>query len=153
MKLKLLAVLWFVLSHSQGFAAIDYFYIKKSDGSRITVRLEDLKSLPESSFKTSTAYTPEETFVGVSFADFAKKYAITGNTLRAYAWDDYAYSMPVAELYRYQVIIAWKRNGQMMSLSTLGPFALVYPRDQNPELNDMEVDAKTVWQLKELEIK
>ncbi|MBJ7883318.1 hypothetical protein, partial [Gelidibacter salicanalis] len=76
-------------------------------------------------------------FTGVEFTSLAKEYGLTGNNVRAFAWDDYSYSMPAAELSKYKVIIAYKKNGELMDVSELGPFAIIYPRDSYPELNNI----------------
>jgi hypothetical protein len=54
---------------------------------------------------------------------------------------------------KYRVIVAYLRGGKPIDVGELGPFAIIYPRDQYPELNNLDVNAKTVWQVKRLEIK
>ncbi|WP_199639550.1 oxidoreductase [Serratia sp. PAMC26656] len=135
------------------YASVDYFYLKKSDGEKVKITLQALEAMPSSSIKTSTNFTPEAVFTGVEFTSLAKEYGLTGNNVRAFAWDDYSYSMPAAELSKYKVIIAYKKNGELMDVSELGPFAIIYPRDSYPELNNIDVNAKTVWQIKMLEVK
>lgn len=138
---------------SFSYGAMDFFYVKLNDGSKIKVTLNDLRKLPSFSFKTSTNYTPPDIFLGVKVKDFAIKYNISGSTLRAFAWDDYSYSMPLDELYKYDAIIAYSKGGKDMNVTELGPFAIVYPRDSYPELSQLDVNAKTVWQIRLLEVK
>lgn len=135
------------------YGMVNSFDLKTSDGGKIKVTLDDLQTLPSHSFSTATIYTPKSMFLGAKFSDFAKRYNLAGKTVRAFAWDDYSYSMPVDELLKYDVIIAYKRNGDYMSIDELGPFAIVYPRDSHPELDQLDINAKTVWQLKRLEVK
>ena len=73
--------------------------------------------------------------------------------MRAFAWDDYSYSMPIEEMIKFRVIVAYLRGGKPIDVGELGPFAIIYPRDQYPELNNLDVNAKTVWQVKRPEIK
>ncbi|CAI1202658.1 oxidoreductase [Serratia ficaria] len=154
MKIKGLIALFLICLFSAPLhAAIDYFYLKKSDGQKVRVTLQELEAMPSSSITTSTNFTPEAVFTGVEFTALAKKYGLTGNSARAFAWDDYSYSMPVVELEKYKVIIAYKKNNELMDISELGPFAIIYPRDSHPELSNIEVNAKTVWQIKALEVK
>jgi hypothetical protein len=151
---RLLSVFFFLtLFTCSSYGKINYFDLKANDGVKAKITLDDLQALPSHSFSTATIYTPKSTFLGVKFSDFAKKYNLTGKTVRAFAWDDYSYSMPVDELLKYNVIIAYKRNGDYMSIDKLGPFAIVYPRDSHPELDQLDINAKTVWQLKRLEVK
>lgn len=138
---------------SLSYAAPDFFYIKLKDESKIKITLSDLKALPSFSFKTSTNYTSVDTFLGVKVKDIVNKYNISGSILRVFAWDDYSYSMPLEELYKYDAIIAYSKGGKDMDVTELGPFAIVYPRDIYPELSQLDVNAKTVWQIRLLEVK
>lgn len=142
----------FLLIAFSSYGKIDYFSIKKNDGETVKVTLTDLKMLPEYSFSTATIYTPKSTFTGVKFSDFAKKYNLTGSTVRAFAWDEYSYSMPLDELFKYNAIIAYKKDGNYMDIEKLGPFAILYPRDLYPELDKLDINAKTIWQLKILKV-
>lgn len=134
-------------------AEVDYFYLKKPGEEKIKVTVQDLEKLPAHSFSTATNFTPKNTFFGVKFKDFVEKYKISGTKVRAFAWDDYSYTISIDEMNKYDVIIAYKKEGKYIELSDLGPFAIIYPRDLYPELNTVDVNAGTVWQLKTLEIK
>ncbi|MEN4591713.1 molybdopterin-dependent oxidoreductase [Pantoea agglomerans] len=124
-----------------------------ADGSKeINISTEDLQKLPVTSITTATNFTPNSTFEGVTFAELLSKYSITASSLRVYALDDYSYTLPVGELLKYQVILAYRKNGQLIPVSDLGPFAVIYPRDQHQELNKLEVNAKTVWQINRIEV-
>lgn len=116
-----------------------------------TITTEDLSHLALSTIKTSTNFTPEATFEGVTFTRLLKSYGVQASQLRIFALDDYSYTLPVAELDKYGVILAYKKNGKNIPVSDLGPFAVIYPRDQHPELNNLEVNARTVWQINRIE--
>lgn len=147
--MKLLtAVLLTLISVKAAYA--DSFVL--ADGSKeINVSTEDLLKLPVTSITTSTNFTPKATFEGVTFKGLLSKYSITASSLRVYALDDYSYTLPVGELEKYHVILAYRKNDKVIPVSDLGPFAVIYPRDQNPELNKLEVNAKTVWQINRIE--
>ena len=116
-----------------------------------TITTEDLSHLALSTIKTSTNFTPEAKFEGVTFTTLLKSYGVQASQLRIFALDDYSYTLPVAELDKYGVILAYKKNGKQIPVSDLGPFAVIYPRDQHPELNNLEVNARTVWQINRIE--
>lgn len=152
MKIKVW-ILFFICAYSGNVFSLDYFYLYKQNGDKIKVTLKDLERLPEHSFITGTSYTLIETFTGVNFTDVAEHYHIKAPTVRVFAWDNYSYTMPVDELKKYNVLIAYKRNGTYMTLETLGPFAIVYPRDSITHLDGLDINAKTVWQTKIIEEK
>ena len=49
-----------------------------------------LEAMPPHTIKTSTNFTPEDTFTGVEFAELVKAYHLKGQSVRAFAWDDYS---------------------------------------------------------------
>lgn len=147
--MKLLTALLFSLIAAKAAYADSFVLI---DGSKeIHISTQDLVKLPVTSIMTATNFTPKATFEGVTFTELLSKYSIKASSLRIYALDDYSYTLPVGELLKYQVILAYRKNGQVIPVSDLGPFAVIYPRDEHPELNKLEVNAKTVWQINRIE--
>lgn len=127
-------------------------FMLSNDQSQTTVTTEDLMKLPCEKIVTSTNFTPSAEFSGVSLESFIKKYAIKGSAIRVFALDDYSYTIPLSELTAYHAIIAYKKNGNFMPISDLGPYSIIYPRDRHPELNKLDVDAKTVWQIRQIDV-
>lgn len=148
----ILFIITLMISHGVS-ATIDSFIIKNSDGNKIKVTRKEMEELPQYSITTSTNFTLKSEFVGVKFKDIIDKYSLYGSKVRAYSLDDYSFTLPIDEMKNYNVIIAYKKDGNYMSISELGPFSIIYPRDNFPELNNLSVNAKTVWQVKLLEIK
>ncbi|APS32547.1 MULTISPECIES: oxidoreductase [Serratia] len=154
MKIKgLMTLLLLSLFSAPLYAAVDYFYLKPLDGEKIKITRQMLEAMPAHTIKTSTNFTPEDTFTGVEFAELVEAYHLKGQSVRAFAWDDYSYSMPIDEMIKYRVIVAYQRGGKPIDVGELGPFAIIYPRDGYAELNNLDVNAKTVWQVKRLELK
>lgn len=152
--MRLLMVMFFcVFTASFGARANVDYLILKMNGSDTKITLKDLEELPPHSIITSTLYTSKEKFTGARFSDFAAKYNIKGSEIRVMAWDDYSYTLKVDEMMKYNVIIAYKKNDKYISIEDFGPFATIYPKDEYPELNKLDVDAKTVIQVKSLEVK
>lgn len=52
---------------------------------------------------------------------------------------------------KYNVILAYKKDGDYIDISELGPYAVIYPSESYPELKTLDVNAKTVWQIKTIE--
>lgn len=133
-------------------ADIHSFILEKKDSEKLSITTKDLEAMPVKVISTSTNFTDKSEFAGVSFRILVEKFKINGDTIRAFAWDDYSYSIPVKELLKYDVILAYKKNGKYMPTSDLGPYAIIYPRDENPELNSLDVNARTVWQIKRIKV-
>ncbi|MEN4931795.1 oxidoreductase [Erwinia billingiae] len=133
-------------------AAFSATFTLVNNGTETPISTADLQKLAVSKISTSTNFTPFAEFEGATLSSFAKSYNVQGGLLRVYALDDYSYTIPLRELEKFNAIIAYKKNGTMMPVSDLGPFAIIYPRDQHPELNSLDVNAKTVWQIKRIEV-
>ena len=73
-------------------------------------------------------------------------------TLRVNALDDFSMDVPARDAWNFGPILARQQNGDLMSVRDKGPLWLVYPRDQNPELQTVEMDARWVWQIFEIVI-
>lgn len=76
--------------------------------------------MPSHTIKTSTNFTPEDTFTGVELAELVKVYHLKGQSVRAFAWDDYSYSMPIDEMTKYRVIVAYQRGGKPIDVGNWG---------------------------------
>lgn len=120
-------------------------------GIETVITTADLERLPSLTLKTTTNFTPQSVFVGVRFSDLLQNYQISSGMIRAFAWDDYSYTLPVAELIKYNVILAYKKDSKYMDISEMGPYAIIYPKDDHSELRTLDVNAKTVWQVKKIE--
>ncbi len=132
-------------------AFADSFQLISGTDSK-TITTQDLERLPLAKITTSTNFKPQAEFEGVPFTTLLKAYGIQASRLRVFALDDYSYTLPTDELTKYHVILAFKKNGKVMPLSELGPYAVIYPRDQHPELNNPDVNARTVWQISSIEV-
>lgn len=149
-KYLVLILVFFTLS---SYAEVDYFTLKMPENNKVKISRSELEKLPEHTITTSTNYTDRDVFVGVKISDFLKQYAIEGTDIRAFAWDAYSFTLPVNEAVKYSAIIAYKRGGKYMSVSELGPFAIIYPRDDIEATEWLSIDAKTIWQVKALEVR
>lgn len=148
--MKIYKTLILLLISFNSLATEDFFYLKISNGEKIKITTNDLEKMPLNDITTSTNFTERSTFSGVRLSYLIKKHHISSASIRVFAWDDYSYTIPVDEILKYKVIIAFKKNGSYMPISDLGPYAIIYPRDDNPELINLDVNARTVWQIKEI---
>ncbi|MCW0314501.1 MULTISPECIES: molybdopterin-dependent oxidoreductase [Pantoea] len=126
---------------------------KLVDGNTVkTVSTADLEKMPTASITTGTNFTPKATFTGVPFQDFLNKYNVRAKALRFFALDEYSYTVPVDELLKYSAILAYRKNGKFMPVSDLGPYVVIFPRDEHPELPRADINAKTVWMISEVKV-
>lgn len=70
-----------------------------------------------------------------------------GTTLRVRALNDYAVEIPLKDFLDYPVILATRRDGNLMSIREHGPIFVIYPFDQDPSLYNEKYFSRCVWQV------
>jgi len=113
-----------------------------------------LKALPPIHIDTHTSVTDGvQGFDGFLIRDLLKRVGATGSTVIAKALNDYIIEFPIEEFSEYDVVAAYKMNGKPLLPSDKGPLWIVYPRDDDPRLQDIRYDYRWVWQLYRIDIK
>lgn len=114
--------------------------------------LEMLEDLDDTTIETSTIWTEgKHTFQGVSLAVLAKRLGISGANLRAVAVNDYVVEVPMSDAVENGPIIAYKMDGETMSVRDKGPLWLVYPYDSSAEYRTEVIYSRSIWQLDRIE--
>lgn len=107
-----------------------------------------LAALPKSTVVTGTPWTNGESrFEGVLLRDVLAAVGAYGTSVRAQALNDYAATIPIAEAFAFDVLVAWKQDGRLLERRDKGPFWIIYPWSQHPELDDRIHRQRAVWQL------
>ena len=113
-----------------------------------------LEKLGVRTLRTSTTWTTGvKAFEGVLARDVMNAVGAKGTEIRAIALNDYAVTIPMEDFERYDVLLAFRMDGQDLTARDKGPLWVVYPRDAHRELNDSKFDARWAWQLKRLDVK
>ena len=100
---------------------------------------------------TSTIWTDGVSeFEGVKLSTLAKLFGIESGVFVGYAINDYSVEIPVSDAYDHQPIIAYKRNGEFMSVRDKGPLWIIYPYDLDPATNTELIYSRSIWQLDRL---
>ncbi|MCK5501595.1 MAG: oxidoreductase, partial [Tritonibacter mobilis] len=84
--------------------------------------IEDLRNLGEREVVTETIWSDgEQRFVGVSLDRLMTEAGVSEGTLEAAAVNDYAVEIPMSDARPDGPIVAYMRNGKLMSLRDKGP--------------------------------
>lgn len=73
------------------------------------------------------------------------------NRVRLVALNDYSVTAPVSKLLAAEATLAYERNGAPMPVRDYGPFWLLFPFSERPELMRQDIRDLSVWQLQRLE--
>ncbi|MFN7267824.1 MAG: molybdopterin-dependent oxidoreductase [Cereibacter sp.] len=107
-----------------------------------------LDSLPQHSFATSTIWTEGvDTYEGVLLTDLLDALGATGPNLLAKALNDYEISFPVADATAEGPLLAYRTNGEPMSVREKGPIWLIFPYDDVEAFRTEQTYARSIWQL------
>ncbi|MET1027479.1 MAG: molybdopterin-dependent oxidoreductase [Dongiaceae bacterium] len=108
-----------------------------------------LEALPKTTMTTETAWTDgPQTFDGVKLLDLLTYLQAKNFSTTAYALNDYTVGIPKEDLATIPVLVAYRQNGQPMSIANKGPLWIIYP----DSLGSKETQSKMIWQLRSLQV-
>ena len=116
--------------------------------------LEDLDRLTQVTIVTSNEFVDAPTsFAGPLVRDVVSRSggAATG-TATLVAANDYEIMIDIAEFFEYDVVMATRADGNLLSRRTKGPIWIIYPMSDHPELQDASFNARLIWQLVRMEL-
>lgn len=114
----------------------------------------DLEALGVTTIETATPWHEgRPKFDGVLLSRLLAKVGATGKTLKVSALNDYAAELPVEDAERYGPILAFRQNGEALTIRSKGPLFVIYPFDRNPELRNEAIYTRSVWQVRRIEVK
>jgi hypothetical protein len=111
-----------------------------------------LQALGTASIRTGSAWSDHvELFEGVPLNAVLERVGATGTKMVASALNDYEVEIPFTDL-RFSPLLAMRVDGRELTIRDKGPLWIVYPRDDNDELQSEIFDSRWVWQLKQLRV-
>lgn len=118
--------------------------------------LEDLDAFPQVTFETGNPFVDGTVqYSGPLMRDVLQsvRTPVDGTAvLELTALNDYSIEFPVADAINYDVILATRADGEVMSVRNKGPVWVMYPLDQNPELASEDYQGRLIWQLARIEL-
>ncbi|SHI71408.1 hypothetical protein SAMN02745194_00911 [Roseomonas rosea] len=113
-----------------------------------------LEALPRHRLDTATNWTTGvRRFEGPLVRDVLAAAGAEGERVTAVALNDYTIEIPLKDFQDYDVILAMRMDGQVLTVRNKGPVWVVYPRDRHPELRNSLYDSRWIWQLRTLQVR
>jgi hypothetical protein len=113
-----------------------------------------IDALPKKDIKTENPWDHgSSVYEGVLLRDLMKYAKASGKTATFTALNDYRADLPLADMDRYDVILAFKRDGADLPVRDKGPFFVVFPFTDVPELASESRFAQSVWQVNRITVK
>lgn len=118
---------------------------------RIVLDLADLERMPQHSFSTNSPWTKEpQEYTGPLLRDVLALLKSSGTQIHAIALNEYKVTIPVEDARRFDVIVAHRINNKPIPIRERGPYFVMYPFDQRPELQRADYYNRSIWQLKSI---
>ncbi len=112
-----------------------------------------IEKLPQQTFSAQTPWDKKPIqFQGPLLRDVLAAAKASGTTLKAAALNDYQTTIPADDANKFDVILAYKMNGDLIPVRTKGPLFIVYPFDSKAELRSATYYERSAWQLKSLSV-
>ncbi len=122
-------------------------------GESIQLDLAALESLPVTEFTTMTPWHEQPLhFTGVRISTLLEAIGTDSTAFVAVGLDDFRFTVTDLDFNKYPVIIAYRQNGEPISIRGLGPLRIIVPFSDFPELQSPINESRSVWQLVSMEI-
>ncbi|NVD08589.1 hypothetical protein FCU94_17220 [Vibrio sp. JPW-9-11-11] len=110
-----------------------------------------VSQLPQATIRTNNHVVEQVVeYRGPTLASVLDLVGAKGESVKVVAWDDYVVSIPLSEITKYQVLLATHEAGERMTIDDKGPFFVVFPFADYPELRNDYYYSLSVWQVKDI---
>ena len=112
-----------------------------------------LQSFPVTEFTTHSPWSDDpQHFEGVRLNVLLNAIGTEARQFVAEGLDDYKFTVTDIDFDAYPIIIAYRQDGELISVRKLGPLRIMMPFDDHPELLSPKNESSCVWQLVSMEL-
>lgn len=124
---------------------------KTSVGTTVEYTISGLEELGTAVIETTTPWHEGVVrFEGVPLATLAEELGVKSGNAVVLALNNYHSQIPVSDFFDFDPILATKMNGQHMSIKGKGPLFVIYPYDNERELQSELYYSRSVWQVRSI---
>lgn len=76
----------------------------------------------------------------------------TGQSIRLQALNGCYITLPISDVERYNPLLAYRRDDNLLTIREKGPFILIYPFHKFTTLNQQLYINRSIWQTHEIHI-
>lgn len=125
-----------------------------NDGLEVHLDKAMIEALPKKDIRTENPWDHgPSNYQGVLLRDLLKFVGADGKILSISALNDFRAELSVADVEKYDVILAYKRDGVDLPVRDKGPLFVVFPFSDVPELATEARYAQSVWQVNQITVK
>lgn len=127
---------------------------QKNSSDAALFDLAMLRDLGAEEIETTTIWTVgPQVFEGVSLTRLIEVLGAEGSVIAASALNDYTVEIPLADAIPGGPILAFAQNGAPLSVRDKGPLWVIYPYDARTDYQSETIYARSIWQVKRMEIR
>jgi hypothetical protein len=126
----------------------------KVPGGEVTLTREEIAKLPQRELTEQPTSFPEPLkFKGPSLTEVLKLAGATGGDVTLSAADDYKVDISADDMAKFDPILAIEKDGARMAPDDFGPFFVMWPFKEKPEIDIEAYQAKAIWSVVKIEVK
>lgn len=124
----------------------------RSGNQKQTLEREELEAFPQTTIITKTPYFDGDiTYSGPTLKHVIENFGLSGETQITFrALNDYQVSGNLEEVLELDAIITTRINANPLSIRERGPFWIILPLSDRPELDSENHHRFMVWQLQQI---
>jgi hypothetical protein len=123
-------------------------------GGEVTLTRDEIAELPQRELSEQpTSFPAAVKFKGPLLTDVLKLAGATGDDIALSAADDYKVDITADEMKAYNPILAIEKDGVRMAPDDFGPFFVMWPFKEKPEIDNELFQAKAIWTVVKIEVK
>ena len=126
----------------------------KVPNGAVTLTRDEIAKLPQREMtEQPTSFPAALTFKGPLLTDVLTLAGATGGDITLSAADDYKVDITADEMKAYNPILAIEKDGVRMPPEDFGPFFVMWPFKEKPEIDNEAFQAKAIWTVVKIEVK
>jgi hypothetical protein len=126
----------------------------KVPGGAVTLTRDEIAKLPQHELTEQPTSFPEPLkFKGPLLADVLTLAGATGGDITVSAADDYKVDISAEDMKKFNPILAIEKDGVRMAPDDFGPFFVMWPFKEKPEIDIEAYQAKAIWTVVKIEVK
>jgi hypothetical protein len=126
----------------------------KVPGGAVTLTRDELAKLPQHELtEQPTSFPQPMKFKGPLLADVLALAGATGGDITLSAADDYKVDITADDIKKFNPILAIEKDGVRMAPDDFGPFFVMFPFKEKPEIDIEAYQAKAIWSVVKIEVK
>lgn len=89
---------------------------------------------------------------GVELRKLLEKFDLKGENIHVSALDGYVMDIPADDVRSYPVVVGYAIDDKPLRVRDKGPAWIIYPVSDHPELDNADYEARSVWQVKTIDV-